>query len=143
MVPPLESHNSRRDHTAGAERQYRAMDGAVPNRDTEGANRRDYSLRRDRRYRFALSTVFACNNVRYRQEQILSTRARPVRPSPPSSESSSVANASCGTVSIAVSALRILLLVERDSRSEAAPVPGRPYPTIRDVIDTQLPLSQY
>lgn len=31
-------------NTAGAERQYRAMDGAVPNRDTEGANRRDYSL---------------------------------------------------------------------------------------------------
>lgn len=30
-------------NTAGAERQYRAMDGAVPNRDTEGANRRDYS----------------------------------------------------------------------------------------------------
>lgn len=32
-------------NTAGAERQYRAMDGAVPNRDTEGANRRDYSPR--------------------------------------------------------------------------------------------------
>lgn len=32
-------------NTAGAERQYRAMDGAAPNRDTEGANRRDYSLR--------------------------------------------------------------------------------------------------
>lgn len=31
-------------NTAGAERQYRAMDGAVPNRDTEGANRRDYSV---------------------------------------------------------------------------------------------------
>lgn len=30
-------------NTAGAERQFRAMDGAVPNRDTEGANRRDYS----------------------------------------------------------------------------------------------------
>ena len=33
-------------NTAGAERQYRAMDGAVPNRDTEGANRRDYSWHR-------------------------------------------------------------------------------------------------
>lgn len=30
-------------NTAGAERQYRAMDGAVPNRDIEGANKRDYS----------------------------------------------------------------------------------------------------
>ena len=28
--------------------QYRAMDGAVPNRDTEGANRRDYSMKDSR-----------------------------------------------------------------------------------------------
>lgn len=30
-------------NTAGAERQYRAVAGAVPNRDVEGANARDYS----------------------------------------------------------------------------------------------------
>ena len=35
-------------NTAGAERQYRAIDGAVPNRDTEGANKRDYSVNRRR-----------------------------------------------------------------------------------------------
>ena len=49
-------------------------------------------------------------------------------------ERSSVANASCGTVSITVSVPRIPLLVERNSRSDAAPVLGRPYVTIRDVI---------
>ena len=41
-------------NTAGAERQYRAMDGAVQNRDTEGANRRDYSLDRIYNVRLAL-----------------------------------------------------------------------------------------
>lgn len=30
-------------NTAGAEWQYRTLDGAVPNRDIEGANKRDYS----------------------------------------------------------------------------------------------------